>query len=186
MGTYSSGGAGWILLDISITALTNPVTFSYTLSLERSRLAVGGGLISWGCSWTTRTKKTSATGFNEQGTTSAAVWRDWQETSRWNDELPPYEQTTLRFIFKSCWCKSCMITEMHINHALSDPQRRNTSEDCDLTNYSTRTNEKLNEQVTEGMNMSASYSDLWLDVTIICCYYQKFFILPTRWWCHTI
>lgn len=51
MGTYSSGGAGWILLDISITAFTNPVTFSYTLSLERSRLAVGGGLISWGCSW---------------------------------------------------------------------------------------------------------------------------------------
>lgn len=50
MGTYSSGGAGWILLDISITALTKPVTFSYTLSLERSRLAVGGGLISWGCS----------------------------------------------------------------------------------------------------------------------------------------
>lgn len=46
MGTYSSGGAGWILLDISITALTSPVTFSYTLSLERSRLAVGGGLIS--------------------------------------------------------------------------------------------------------------------------------------------
>lgn len=28
MGTYSSGGAGWILLDISITALTSPVTFS--------------------------------------------------------------------------------------------------------------------------------------------------------------
>lgn len=51
MGTYSSGGAGWILLDISMTALTSPVTFSYTLSLERSRLAVGGGLISWGCSW---------------------------------------------------------------------------------------------------------------------------------------
>lgn len=46
MGTYSSGGAGWILLDISITALTNPVTFSYTLSFDRSRLAVGGGLIS--------------------------------------------------------------------------------------------------------------------------------------------
>lgn len=45
MGTYSSGGAGWILLDISITALTSPVTFSYTLSLERSKLAVGGGLI---------------------------------------------------------------------------------------------------------------------------------------------
>lgn len=52
MGTYSSGAAGWILLDISITALTRPVTFSYTLSLERSRLAVGVGLISWGCSWT--------------------------------------------------------------------------------------------------------------------------------------
>lgn len=51
IGTYSSGGAGWILLDISITALTNPVTFSYTLSFERSRLAVGGGLISWGCSY---------------------------------------------------------------------------------------------------------------------------------------
>lgn len=48
MGTYSSGGAGWILLDISMTALTRPVTFSYTLSLDRSRLAVGGGLISWG------------------------------------------------------------------------------------------------------------------------------------------
>lgn len=48
MGTYSSGGAGWILLDISMTAFTRPVTFSYTLSLERSRLAVGGGLISWG------------------------------------------------------------------------------------------------------------------------------------------
>jgi len=54
MGTYSSGAAGWIRLDISITALTNPVTFSYTLSLERSRLAVGGGLISWGCSCTTK------------------------------------------------------------------------------------------------------------------------------------
>lgn len=54
MGTYSSGAAGWILLDISITALTNPVTFSYTLSFERSRLAVGGGLISWGCSWVGR------------------------------------------------------------------------------------------------------------------------------------
>lgn len=52
IGTYSSGAAGWILLDISITALTNPVTFSYTLSLERSKLAVGGGLISWGCSCT--------------------------------------------------------------------------------------------------------------------------------------
>lgn len=50
MGTYSSGGAGWILLDISMTAFTSPVTFSYTLSLERSRLAVGGGLISWGWS----------------------------------------------------------------------------------------------------------------------------------------
>lgn len=48
MGTYSSGGAGWILLDISMTAFTRPVTCSYTLSLERSRLAVGGGLISWG------------------------------------------------------------------------------------------------------------------------------------------
>lgn len=48
MGTYSSGGAGWILLDISMTAFTRPVTFSYTLSLERSRLAVGGGLMSWG------------------------------------------------------------------------------------------------------------------------------------------
>lgn len=48
MGTYSSGGAGWILLDISMTAFTRPVTFSYTLSWERSRLAVGGGLISWG------------------------------------------------------------------------------------------------------------------------------------------
>lgn len=48
MGTYSSGGAGWILLDISMTAFTRPVTFSYTLSLDRSRLAVGGGLISCG------------------------------------------------------------------------------------------------------------------------------------------
>lgn len=48
MGTYSSGGAGWMRLDISITAFTSPVTFSYTLSLERSRFAVGGGLISWG------------------------------------------------------------------------------------------------------------------------------------------
>jgi len=27
MGTYSSGGAGWILLDISMTAFTRPVTF---------------------------------------------------------------------------------------------------------------------------------------------------------------
>lgn len=56
MGTYSSGGAGWILLDISMTALTRPVTFSYTLSLDRSRLAVGGGLISWGCSYQHRSR----------------------------------------------------------------------------------------------------------------------------------
>lgn len=51
IGTYSSGGAGWMRLDISITAFTSPVTFSYTLSLERSRFAVGGGLISWGWIW---------------------------------------------------------------------------------------------------------------------------------------
>ena len=35
-----------------MTAFTSPVTFSYTRSLDRSRSAVGGGLISWGCNWT--------------------------------------------------------------------------------------------------------------------------------------
>lgn len=93
MGTYSSGGAGWILLDISITALTSPVTFSYTLSLERSRLAVGGGLISWGCSWTVR----------EQDAVSHRL-REHTKTHMSDGGLGPWEWSTENKV-RRCWWK---------------------------------------------------------------------------------
>lgn len=93
MGTYSSGGAGWILLDISMTAFTRPVTFSYTLSLERSRLAVGGGLISWGCSCQHRSQLLSASGGGggvPRGSSGRAFKRDQSRLE--TDSLVPWGQ----------------------------------------------------------------------------------------------